>query len=316
MTGMINAPYIHTGMNGVYLCAVRLLSVVPLITAAVIFYGIRAAVLIMFCSAAFAGSDILFDRLRHSSRDSILNSLYCGALLALMLPPDTPLYIAFTGVLFACGIVRHLSGGKGSGFLSPVAMGRFIVRVLFPANEGALAMPCEGRAYIKSLVFGSEAYMTVSTDEYYTAELAVGRFPSFLGTSFFFLMLAALIYLIAKRAVKAYIPVSYFLMLFILMILRHMFSGGPDPVIFMITSGVMFTAAFLLNDDETIRPFGVPAAAQAFLCAFLTFVLSFVTAGIDLIVVPVLLTGALTGMFDYSEAVLRAVKEDRLRVKP
>jgi len=52
------------------------------------------------------------------------------------------------------------------------------------------------------------------------------------------------------------------------------------------------------------------------LCAFLTFALSFVTAGIDLIVVPVLLTGALTGMFDYSEAVLRAVKEDRLRVKP
>ncbi len=85
---------------------------------------------------------------------------------------------------------------------------------------------------------------------------------------------------------------------------------------FIGTTGVMFTAAYLLCDDETIKQFGPIAIVQAFICAALTFLLSFKTSGVDLIVVPVIFTGLLTGIFEYADKVLRTTWEERLHAKP
>lgn len=309
-----SAPFIHTDRNDAYFSAVHLLSLIPIMAVAVVYYGLRAAILLLFCSLLFAVTDDICSRIRKVSRGSILNPLFYGAVFALLLPPDTPLYIAFTGVMFAALVVRQISGGRGSAFINPPAAGRLFIRIVFPLNEGALAMPCADRTSVKSLLLGSSGFEGFDLSKYYQSEIFMGRYPSFLGTACAFMILAGLVYILAKRAVRFYAPLSYIGMLTILLLLRDLRNETSETMLFLATTGVLFTAVYLLFDEETVRSFGTVSITSAFVCAALTFLLSFKTGGIDLIVVPVVLTGVLTGILDYGGKIIKVYGEEKQSV--
>lgn len=315
MTERIKAPFIHTENNDAYSAAAHLVSLVPAVAVGVVFYGLRAAILIAFCSLLFALSDDICSRIRKVSRGSILNPLFNGAVIALLLPPDTPLYIAATGVLFASVIVRQLSGGRGSSFINAAAAGRLFIRIVFPLNEAALALPGEHRTYLKSLLIGARAPQPADLSQYYTAELFMGRFPSFIGTSCAIILLAGMVYLIAKKVLKPYLPLCYLGMLVPLLIIKDIYLGTSQAGLFLLTSGILFTATYLIFDDDTVKSFGPVAVIQAFLCAALTFLASFKLTGIDLLVIPVLITGVLTDLLDFTDKVIKATAEEGSSVK-
>lgn len=315
MTERIKAPFIHTENNDAYSAAAHLVSLVPAVAVGVVFYGLRAAILIAFCSLLFALSDDICSRIRKVSRGSILNPLFNGAVIALLLPPDTPLYIAATGVLFASVIVRQLSGGRGSSFINAAAAGRLFIRIVFPLNEAALALPGEHRTYLKSLLIGTRAPQPADLSQYYTAELIMGRFPSFIGTSCAIILLAGMVYLIAKKVLKPYLPLCYLGMLVPLLIIKDIYLGTSQAGLFLLTSGILFTATYLIFDDDTVKSFGPVAVIQAFLCAALTFLASFKLTGIDLLVIPVLITGVLTDLLDFTDKVIKATAEEGSSVK-
>lgn len=314
MTVRHPGPFIHTEKNDAYISAVHLLSLIPVMAVAVVYYGARAAILIASCSLLFALSDDIGSRIRHISRGSILNPLFYGAAYSLLLPPDTPLYIAFCGVLFASVVVRQIPGGRGAAFINPPAAGRLFIRIVFPANENALAVPCESRASLKTLITGSTGFDGFDLSKYYTSEILMGRYPSFIGTACAFMILAGIIYLLAKRVLRFYLPICYIGMLMVLLFIRDLRNETSLTSMFMITSGVLFTVAYLLFDEETVKSFGPVSILSAFACAVFTFLMSFKTTGIDLIVVPVVLTGALTGILDYAGKIIRVTGEEELNV--
>lgn len=310
------APFIHTEMNDSYISIVHLISLIPIMSVAVVYYGVRAAILILFCAGVFAVSEDICTRIRDKRHDSYLSSLFYGAAFALLLPPDTPLYIALTGVLFGSVVIRQLSGGRGSALVNPAAAARLFIRIVFPDNECALSFPGQSRTYVRSLLIGSRGIAVFDISDYYPSELITGRYPSFLGTACAFMLFAGVIYLIAKRVYKFYIPLSYIVMTVLLSLIGDAYFHTMNTHMFLLTSGVLFTAAYFLSDDETVRSFGVVSIVQAFFCAVLTVLISFKTTGIDVIVVPVVITGVMTGIFDYAERVIRLTWEERLHVKP
>ena len=315
MSSRVKAPFIHTEKNDAYTSAAHLVSLVPAAAVGIVFYGLRALVLIAFSALLFAMSDDVCARLRKVSRGSILSPLFSGAVIALLLPPDTPLYVAATGVLFASVVVRQLSGGRGSSFISAAAAGRLFIRIVFPLNELALALPGENRTTLKSLISGPHGTLQANISEYYMPELLTGRFPSFIGTSCVFLIVAGMMYLIVKRVLKPYLVVCYLGMLTLLMMVKDIYLDTEQIGMFLLTSGIMFTAAYLLFDDDTVKSFGPVSVVQAFICAMLTFLMSFKMTGIDILVIPVLITGVLTDVIDYISKVIRVTAEDEARAK-
>lgn len=315
MTERVKAPFIHTERNDAYSAAAHLVSIVPAVAVGVVFYGLRAIVLILFCALLFALSDDVCSRIRHSSRGSILNPLFNGAVIALLLPPDTPIYVAASGVLFASIVVRQLSGGRGSSFINAACAGRLFIRIVFPLNEAALALPGEHRVYLKSLIMGSHSPEPVDLSQYYFPELLMGRFPSFIGTSCSVILLAGMIYLIAKRVLKPYLPACYLGMLTLLLLIKDIYLGTSQTGMFLLTSGILFTASYLLFDDDTVKSFGPVSVVQAFLCAALTFLASFKMTGVDLLILPVLITGVLTDVLDFTDKVIKVTAEDEADAK-
>ena len=307
-------PFIHTEKNDAYISASHLLSLIPVMAVAVVYYGLRAGILILFCALLFTASDTVCAKIRKVSRGSILNPLFCGAVFALLLPPDTPLYIAFTGIMFASVVVRQIPGGRGASIVNPAAAGRLFVRIVFPNIEGAFAYPGDGLASVRSLLSGSNGFGGFDLQDYSTSEIVMGRYPSFIGTACAFMIITGIGYLLMKKAVRFYGPVCYIGMLIVLLLIRDFRNESSDTWLFVVTSGVLFTAAYLLFDEETTRSFGTTSIVSAFICAALTFLMSFKAAGIDLIVIPVVLTGVLTGILDYAGKIMRVYGEDEAHV--
>ncbi|MCR5592559.1 MAG: RnfABCDGE type electron transport complex subunit D [Saccharofermentans sp.] len=309
------APFIKTERNLTYISAIRLLSLLPVIVAAVVFYGLRALILIAFCSVMFFAFDEFCTAIKHVHQPRDMSSFFNGALIALMLPPDTPLYIAFTGVLFGSVIVRQLSGGRGSEFICPAAGGRIFIRIIFPMNETSFAFPTEDRFALRSLIFGSQGFEGVDIKSFHLFELVVGKYPSFIGMSCALLITAGMIYMIVKKAYRFYVPLAYTVSLVILLIIKDSVYHTDNALVYILTSGVLFQVAYLLSDESSFLAFGPMAILEAVMCAALSFLMSFKTNGIDVVLVPYILTAVLTGVIKYAGTIMKAYTEDKLRAE-
>jgi len=276
------APFIHTETNVAFTSVARLVSVIPVIVGAVYFNGLYAAILIILCMFLFSLSDWICDRIRGSQYIRDLTSPYMGCIYALMLPSNVSIPVALSGVLFASVVVKQLYGGRGSYFLVPAAMGRLFIRVVFPYIEPEM----------------------IDFQGYHIGELFVGRYPSFIGTSCGLMILVGLIYMCVKKVYRIYIPLTYVVTLFSLLVIKDIVVGSRNSVIILLTSGVLFVAVYLLCDETAFVSFGSGAMLEALICALLTFVLSSKLSGIDLMIIPVLITGGFTKIINYARFVL------------
>ncbi len=276
------APFIHVDTSAAYQTVARMVALIPVIVAAVYFNGWYSALLIVFCMGLFTLSDWICDKIRGSKYIRDLTSPYMGALLALMLPSNTSLVVAIAGVLFASVVVKQFYGGRGSYFLLPAAMGRLFIRVIFPTLEPEV-MDLSG---------------------YHISELIVGRYPSLIGTSCGLMILVGLIYMCVKKVYKLYIPATYILTLTFLMVIKDIVMGTHQSAIFMLTSGVLFAAVYLMCDETIFISFGAGAMLEALICAILTAGLSTRVTGIDIVIIPVLITGVFTKIINYARYVL------------
>ncbi|MCQ2516439.1 MAG: RnfABCDGE type electron transport complex subunit D [Saccharofermentans sp.] len=283
------APFIHIDTSAAYQSIARLVALLPIIVGSVYFNGLYAAFLILLCMVTFTASDWICDSIRGSKYVRDLTSPYMGAVFALLLPVDASWIMAVTGVLFGSVVVKQLYGGRGSYFLVPAAMGRLFVRVVFPSIEPD----------------------PVDLSGYHLAELFVGRYPSLIGTSCALLIMLGLIYMCVKRVYKIYIPATYVISLSFLLIIKDIVMGSHETVFFMLTSGVLFTAVYLMCDETTFISFGAGAMLEALICAFLTFILSSKVTGVDIIIIPVLITGVFTKIINYARYVLSSRVEDK-----
>jgi len=81
----------------------------------------------------------------------------------------------------------------------------------------------------------------------------------------------------------------------------------------MLTSGVIFVAVYVMCAEGQYISFGRLAILQSMVCALLTFLLSYKLTGIDIIIVPFLMTGMLTGILEYMGYTLRLYGEESRR---
>ena len=316
MNGTVCAPFIRNENNIVYNDLTRLVSLMPAIVAAVWFYGLRFLILLLFCPAVSLITDYAANIIAGRKLPVDLSSISDGIIFALLLPPDSTLFVAFTGIFAGEIIFRHLSGGRGSSFIAPALGSRLLIRIIFPLNENALAVPGENRLYLSSLLHGSGGSEGVDISGYHMSELVAGRFSSLSGVSCAALLAAGMVYLICKRVYKLYIPALYLLALMLFRMLWEVVAGGGgETLLFLITSGVLFIPSYLLSDDSHMRGFGPLAAAESLICAFFTFILSYRASGIDIIIIPVILTQMLDPVLSYSGHVLRLWREGSSRAQ-
>ncbi|MBR1869996.1 MAG: RnfABCDGE type electron transport complex subunit D [Bacteroidales bacterium] len=254
------SPHIHAKVSTDTLMRDVVIALLPAVVVSVLFYGwselLVLAVSVLSCMLLeWAIAKWLF---RDSSVASLSSALVTGLLLAMNLPSTTPWWVVFIGALFAIGVAKMSFGGLGQNVFNPAIAGRVFLLVSFPAYMTDWTIP-QGFIHSTDAVSGAtllgryaEGGMeaVAGTDYLRTLFLNIGGSAGEISA---LALLAGFVYLLCRRVVKPWIPLSIFVTVAVVSGIFNLcdptrFTG---PLFNLLTGGMILGACFMATDYVT-----------------------------------------------------------------
>jgi len=183
-----------------------------------------------------------------------------GLLLALVLPPNIPLYIVIFGAFSANIVGKMLFGGFGENIFNPALIGYLFITAsysnlmgsslnLYELDTIATATPLTNLVNIN--YFGS--YETIVGSYGTLLNFLMGSIPGSLGEVSKLLIIAAFIYLTITKTIKWIIPTTYISTVFIITLIigKYLDLGIWYPLFHILSGGLLFGAVFMATDPVT-----------------------------------------------------------------
>jgi electron transport complex protein RnfD len=238
------------------------IALIPAVGYGVYLYGLSALALILVSIASAVAAEYLFRKLiKASTTVGDFSAVVTGLLLALILPPKTPLWMAALGSIFAIVVAKEFFGGLGANPFNPALIGRAFLLMSFPAAITTWSMPnglaladAASTATPLALVKQGGSLQDVAT--YFGAsdlgglfrQLFMGYRSGSLGESSILLILVGGLFLIAIGVVQWIVPAAVVASAFLFSWLLGMNS------LFTILSGGLVFGAFFMATDYSTRP--------------------------------------------------------------
>ena len=225
-----------------------IIATLPIVGFGVYRYGWHALLLVVSSMAAAVFFEWAYRRLlKKSITIDDLSAAVTGLLLVMVLPPQTPVWMAVIGDFFAIVIVKQLYGGIGKNFLNPALAGRAFLTASY---SGVLTVVMiDGVTAATPL-----GYMYSDTPMPFTlAQSFFGAIPGSIGEISSFAILAGAAYLIARKVIRWRIPLSVIGTVFLVsLIFGHSGYGNLEWALQNVCAGgVMFTGIFMATDYAT-----------------------------------------------------------------
>lgn len=235
-----------------------IIALVPATMYGIYLYGIPALGLVLVSVAAAVAAEFVF-RKAIGSKTTIgdFSAVVTGLLLALVLPPGTPLFMAALGSVFAIVVAKEFFGGIGANPFNPALSGRAFMLMSFPAAMTTWARPQSLKAAadivstatpLNVLKMGGSMTDVVASLGSGDAgamywQLFLGNRSGSLGESSILLITLGGLFLMGIGVIQYMIPVSV-----ILSTAVFSFLLGMDPLFSVLTGGVVFSAFFMATD--------------------------------------------------------------------
>ncbi|MBF8270877.1 MAG: Ion-translocating oxidoreductase complex subunit D [Gammaproteobacteria bacterium] len=255
-----------------------LYSLIPVMLAAIYFFGISALLIILVCVFGCVLTEWICSSgpLRNSS---LLDgsAVLTAVLLALTLPPGIALWMAFAGGVISILLGKILFGGLGQNIFNPSLTGRAFLQACFPVPLTTWA-PNMGfddfftlRGDLFTFPFTTPHFDAISAatplarmkfDREATdlLDLLLGTTSGSLGETSAILILLGGAYLAYRQFLNWRVPVGIFLAAFVTASLLHGWDAGrhPDGVFHLFSGGLMLGAVYMATDPVTspVTPIG------------------------------------------------------------
>ncbi|MEN6363560.1 MAG: RnfABCDGE type electron transport complex subunit D [Rectinema sp.] len=257
-----SSPHAFTPVRTPQLMLSVIIALVPAAGYGVYLYGLHALALILVTVASAILSEYVFRKLiKAKTTISDFSAVVTGLLLALVLPPATPLWMGALGAAFAIIVAKEFFGGLGANPFNPALIGRAFLLMSFPAAittwslpNGLQALDATSAATPLGMIKQGTAIADVAA--YFGADGAGGLYRQLfmgyrsgsLGESSILLILIGGLFLLAMGVIQWIVPVAMIgsTMLFSLLL-------GMDPILAVLSGGVVFGAFFMATDYAT-RP--------------------------------------------------------------
>lgn len=242
------------------------LALAPVTLWAVWNMGWVAVWLLAACIGGAVGTEWIWNRVaRRPQTIGDGSALVTGLLLALTLPPRTPLWVAVAGGIVAIALAKMLFGGLGWNLFNPALVGRAFIAVSWsgvladvePYPGGwyrALDVPATGqldaitgatRLAIAAADRAASGGYGVDLTEHYLP-LLLRNLEGCLGEVSGLLLVLGGLVLIAKRIIDWRIPASY-----IGTVAALSWALGSDPLFNVLAGGLLLGAFFMATDPVT-----------------------------------------------------------------
>lgn len=271
------SPHVRSGISTQKIMLLVILALLPAIVGAVIFFGLRALGMILFCSIISVLTEFVCQKLMKKEVSITDGSaLLTGILLALNLPVTLPFWEAALGCIFAIAVVKQLFGGLGCNFANPAITGRIFLLLSFAGDMTTWVKPF----YYRDAAFAGGVDAVTSATPLASGDasllsLFLGNTGGSLGETSALALLIGGIFLLAAKIISWHTPVAYLGSLAALELAYVLISGGSltDVPYAILSGGVMLGAFFMATDYVTTPITGKGKLIFGVGCGILTFVI-------------------------------------------
>jgi len=225
-----------------------IIALLPATFGSIYFFGPDALKLIIVCIlSCYIGEVIshLVFRRRLKSFDG--SEVVTGLLLAFVLPPSFPLWMAGIGGFLAIFLVKELFGGIGFNIFNPALAARAILTVSYPLEMTQFTAPLSYRvdAITTATPLG---ILKEGLGETLPSlwQMFIGNRAGCLGETSILLLLIGAIFLICRRIITWHIPLSYILTVAVITAVV-----GQNPLFHILAGGLVLGAFFMATDYVT-----------------------------------------------------------------
>jgi electron transport complex protein RnfD len=285
-----SSPHFASPVNSRQLMGNMLIALTPVSAYGVIIFGLPALLNIIVSVAAAILAEAAFRKItRQDLRASDLSAGVTGLLLALIIPPSTPLWITALGAAFGVVVAKEFFGGLGANVFNPALIGRAFLLMSFPADLTTWHFPpgrfvtklteAMGNAMLVDGVSGVTPQHIIKagsdvagigkvlfaaklspSDSYWSTiqTLFIGNYGGCIGETSALLVLAGMIFLLAKKTIDWRAPAG----MIAAGVLASWLVPGPDPLApwwmpgldpltGILSGGILFGAVFMATDYVT-----------------------------------------------------------------
>lgn len=315
-----NAPYIHTELNAPYIYTNMMAALLPCALYAIFCYGIRAVILLAMSSILSLVAARVCDRLRGVAAAEYydISAMVNGVVYALLLPPGVSLIVAACGVVLGELVIKQLFGGVGGNPVNTAAASALMMNLLCLNMDYCYIAPYSDRFGIDGLfTLRGSGIGADDTEGLYIAEILTGSYAGRMGTACCLMILIGIIFLVFKRIVRIEAPIAYIVTIiagYTILQKLNLFKveGLRELVVFMVSSGVLFAAAFMITDCTTVAQGLSGGIISGCFAGITTVILGQFTSDMVFICVPVLLTNYLVYTLEYLISSMRSRRKVRL----
>ncbi|MDR3276891.1 MAG: RnfABCDGE type electron transport complex subunit D [Treponema sp.] len=262
---LASSPHIASPDDSRRLMGHMLIALTPVTVFGVLSFGLSALLNILVSLAAAELAEFLFRKItRQDIRNGDLSAAITGLLLALIIPPGTPLWITALGSVFAIIVAKEFFGGLGANVFNPALTGRAFLIMSFPAAMTTWNRPTGSGGFLADAVTGAtplgilkvgetvadvgrsfaETGLAASPDYWPVIKtMFIGYHGGSTGETSALLILAGCFYLLITKTIDWRAPAA--------MIAATVLGSlvlGMDPLIGVLGGGVLFGAVFMATD--------------------------------------------------------------------
>ena len=260
---MSPAPHVVTPVKTQTLMLDVIIALLPLTAYGIYLFSIPALVRIIVSVLCCVGFESFFRLICNLDiRVKDLSAVITGLLIALVIPPNLPIWMLILGCLFAIVVGKEFFGGLGANVFNPALVGRAFMFVSFSGAMTSWIQP--GNSFFDAMstatplklinakegiaLSASEIAKTLnlgsSTDLY--TQLILGNHAGCIGETSILLILLGFAYLLFKKVIDWRTPVTMMVTAVAITAI-----GGINPILTLTSGGLAFGAVFMATDYVT-----------------------------------------------------------------
>lgn len=246
-----SSPHQRTAVSTPVIMSDVILALMPAALAGVWFFGLRALGMMVLCVAAAVGTEAGLQRLmRKPVTVGDYSAAVSGLLLALVLPPDLPLWIGVIGAVFSMAIAKFIFGGLGQNIFNPALIGRAVLLASWPVFMTRWRWPIFNAPWMPDFDAVSSAtplaLLELGGIKTPYLNLILGNVAGSIGETSALAILVGAAYLVLRGHISLRIPVSF---IGTVAALTALF--GQDPLFHVLAGGLVLGAFFMATDYVT-----------------------------------------------------------------
>jgi len=244
------SPHIHGKDSTSKIMWSVIIALLPAMAGSIYYFGLSALKVIFVCIISCLLTEVLSKTIfcrKFSISDG--SAVLTGILLAFVLPPGIPLWIAAVGSFVAIFLVKELFGGIGYNIFNPALAARSVLLTSFPLQMTTYVLPLSYK--VDAITTATPlAILKENIDTQIPSlwNMFIGNRAGCLGETSTLLLLLGAIFLLSRKIISLHIPLAYLLTVAVLSAL-----SGQNPL-FQIMAGGLVLGAFFMATDYVTSP--------------------------------------------------------------